>query len=314
VAGERSGRDAVAGERSGRDAVAGERSGRDAGTGQPSGRDATAGQRLDADDPENASSPARASAGEPPLRGEGGAAPATGAAERGAKLPGLRSGSPDAGAALFGPYLEAAHRYAELLADTGISHGLLGPHEADRVWDRHVMNCGVLAELIEPNARVLDLGSGGGLPGIPLALARPDLEIVLLEPLERRTAWLRETVETIAPSVRVVRGRAEEPAIRRAWSGADIVTARAVAPLNRLAAWAMPLLRLDGRLLAIKGASAHEEAARDRAAVGRCGGSTPRVVRCGSTHVDPPTTVVVVRRTAARLGPREPRPGRRRQR
>lgn len=230
------------------------------------------------------------------------------------RAPARGVGSADAGAALFGPRLEAAHRYAELLADTGISHGLIGPHEAGRMWDRHVMNCAVLAELIEPNARVLDLGSGAGLPGIPLALARPDLEIVLLEPLERRTAWLREAVETIAVPVRVVRGRAEERSIRSAWPDADIVTARAVAPLSRLAAWAMPLLRLDGRLLAIKGASAHEEATRDRGAVGRCGGSTPRVVRCGGAHVDPPTTVIVVRRTAARLESREPRRARRRQR
>jgi 16S rRNA (guanine527-N7)-methyltransferase len=207
---------------------------------------------------------------------------------------------------LFGPRVEQALRYAGLLADTGIQHGLIGPREGDRVWERHVLNCAVIAELLEEGARVLDLGSGAGLPGIPLALARPDLEIVLLEPLQRRSDWLRDTARALELNVTVVRGRAEERQVRRDWSGADVVTARAVAPLARLAGWAMPLLRTDGRLLAIKGASAVTEAARDRAAVRGFGGSAPRVVQCGGAHVDPPTTVVVVERTATRSGARVP--------
>lgn len=206
--------------------------------------------------------------------------------------------------ALFGVHVEQAHRYARLLADTGVSHGLLGPREVDRLWSRHILNCAVLAELVEPEARVLDIGSGAGLPGIPLALARPDLEIVLLEPLARRVGWLRGTLDELGlAAVVVVRGRAEDSGIRRTWSGADVVTARAVAPLARLAGWALPLVRPGGRMLAIKGASAVEEVSRARAAVHGFGGSTPRVVQCGGTHVDPPTTVVEVERMATRAHP-----------
>jgi 16S rRNA (guanine527-N7)-methyltransferase len=175
-----------------------------------------------------------------------------------------------------------------------VSHGLLGPKEEDRLWERHILNCAVLAELIEPKARVLDMGSGAGLPGIPLALARPDLEIVLLEPLARRVEWLRGMLEELELPLVVVRGRAEEPDVRTDWSDADVVTARAVAPLARLARWALPLLRSGGRLLAVKGESAHREVARDRAAVRDFGGSTPRVVQCGATYLERPTTVVVV--------------------
>jgi 16S rRNA (guanine527-N7)-methyltransferase len=201
---------------------------------------------------------------------------------------------------LFGDRLQLANRYAALLADTGVTHGLIGPKEGDRVWSRHILNCAVLAELIEPGARVLDMGSGAGLPGIPLALARPDLEIVLLEPLARRVDWLRSVLDELGLPVTVVRGRAEELMVRREWGGADVVTARAVAPLARLAGWALPLLRTGGRLLAIKGSSAAAEVTRDGAAVHGFGGSPPRMVQCGGTHVDPPTTVVVVERTASR--------------
>jgi 16S rRNA (guanine527-N7)-methyltransferase len=216
-------------------------------------------------------------------------------------------------AELFGDQLDSARRYVEMLADTGVTHGLIGPKEGDRVWQRHVLNCAVLAELVEPGARVLDMGSGAGLPGIPLALARPDLEIVLLEPLARRVEWLRTVLGELDLPVNVVRGRAEDAMVRKQWGGADVVTARAVAPLARLSGWALPLLRPGGRLLAIKGASATDEVIRDRDAVRGFGGSAPHVVQCGGTHVDPPTTVVVVERTATRSGTRDARRARGRQ-
>src|SRR5882757_9151136 len=192
-------------------------------------------------------------------------------------------------------------------------NGLSGPKEGDRVWQRHVLNCAVLAELVESGARVLDMGSGAGLPGIPLALARPDLEIVLLEPLARRVDWLRTVLGELELPVNVVRGRAEDAMVRKQWGGADVVTARAVAPLARLSGWGLPLLRPGGRLLAIKGASATDEVIRDREAVRGFGGSAPHVVQCGGTHVDPPTTVVVVERTATRGGTRDARRARGRQ-
>ncbi len=215
-----------------------------------------------------------------------------------------------AATAVFGEQLPLVLRYAELLRDTGVSHGLIGPRESDRLWSRHLLNCAVLAELIEPGARVLDIGSGAGLPGIPLALARPDLEIVLLEPMARRVAWLEQAVAELALPAVVARGRAEDPGIRRTYRGADVVTARAVAPLHRLAGWALPYLRPGGHLLAMKGESAADEVERDADVVGRFGGGPPRVVQCGGQHVDPPTTVVVVQRIVSESR-RDRRPGRR---
>jgi 16S rRNA (guanine527-N7)-methyltransferase len=205
---------------------------------------------------------------------------------------------PPAAAAVFGDRLDLARRYVAHLAGTGVERGLLGPHEAPRMWERHVLNCAVVAELLPDGARVVDLGSGAGLPGIPLVLARPDLSVVLVEPLARRVDWLREVVEDLGLSVRVERGRAEEPGVRGRWEGADVVTARAVAPLARLAEWALPLLRPAGSLLALKGESAATEVARDAPAVRKLGGGDPRVVRCGVGVVDPPSTVVVVERSS----------------
>jgi len=212
---------------------------------------------------------------------------------------GRRAGSATAAvertaAGMFGEHLELARRYAEHLATTAVERGLVGPREAARVWERHVLNCAVLGELIPVQARVVDVGSGAGLPGIPLALARPDLRIVLVEPLARRVEWLTEVLNELALDVVVERGRAEEPAVRRRWEGADVVTARAVAPLAQLAQWALPLLGPSGRLLAVKGASAPAEVERDAVAVRRAGGGRVSVVRCGVGLVDPPTRVVVV--------------------
>jgi 16S rRNA (guanine527-N7)-methyltransferase len=202
-----------------------------------------------------------------------------------------------AAAGLFGDRLALARRYADHLVTTGVERGLIGPREAPRIWGRHLLNCAVVAELLPDGARVVDLGSGAGLPGIPFVLTRPDVSVVLVEPLARRVDWLREVVEDLGLPVEIERGRAEEPAVRARWEGADVVTARAVAPLARLAGWALPLLRTGGALLALKGASATDEAARDATAVRRLGGTDPRVVRCGVGVVDPPSTVVVVERS-----------------
>jgi 16S rRNA (guanine527-N7)-methyltransferase len=199
--------------------------------------------------------------------------------------------APAAVDAVFGARLPVARRYAEHLATTGVERGLVGPREAPRVWERHVLNCAVVAELVPDGARLVDVGSGAGLPGIPLALARPDLAVVLVEPLARRVDWLREVVDDLGLDVQVERGRAEEAAVRRRWEGADVVTARAV--------WGLPLLRPGGLLLAVKGASAAEEVERDADAVRRLGGGPARIQRCGVGVVDPASTVVVVERTAA---------------
>jgi 16S rRNA (guanine527-N7)-methyltransferase len=220
---------------------------------------------------------------------------------------------PPSAVAVFGSQLPTARRFASHLVTSGIERGLIGPREAARVWERHLLNCAVVAEVVPDGARVVDLGSGAGLPGIPLVLTRPDLSVVLVEPLARRVDWLREVVEDLGLAVEIERGRAEEPGVRARWEGADVVTARAVAPLARLAGWALPLLRPGGILLALKGVSARDEVARDVGAVRRLGGTDPRVVRCGVGVVDPPGTVVVVERSprAGRTSTGRPSPGRR---
>jgi 16S rRNA (guanine527-N7)-methyltransferase len=206
--------------------------------------------------------------------------------------------------ALFGDRLELAVRYARLLGTDGVVRGLIGPRETDRLWDRHLLNCAVLGELIADGAYVIDVGSGAGLPGIVLAIARPDLTVVLIEPLARRTAFLTEAVRELGLGARVevLRGRAEEavagPLVGRV-EPADVVTARAVAPIDRLAGWCLPLARVGGRLLALKGSTAADEVATHGAAVERLGGGTPRLLRCGAGILDQPATAVEIVRERA---------------
>jgi 16S rRNA (guanine527-N7)-methyltransferase len=216
---------------------------------------------------------------------------------------------PAAAARVFGSRLPLAVAYARLLVTDGVIRGLIGPREAPRVWDRHLVNCAVMSEMIPIGASVIDVGSGAGLPGIVLAVARPDLTITLVEPLARRTAFLSETVDTLGlgVSVTVVRGRAED--VVGTVDAGDVVTARAVAPLDRLAGWCLPLTAVGGRLLALKGASAADEVTEHRAAIDRLGGSQPVVRLCGSGVIDPPTTVVEIVRE--RVVPTASRPSKR---
>jgi 16S rRNA (guanine527-N7)-methyltransferase len=206
--------------------------------------------------------------------------------------------APPTAGVLFGARLPLAVRYAELLAAHGVERGLIGPREVDRLWDRHLLNSVVVGEVIPQGARTVDLGSGAGLPGIPLAIARPDLAVTLLEPMARRVEWLEYVTSTLGLSVTTVRGRADEPAIKRRVGGADVVVARAVAPLAKLSGWSLPLLRDGGLLVAMKGASAADELARDRQAVLHAGGVEPRIERCGADVLADPATVVVVERSA----------------
>lgn len=159
------------------------------------------------------------------------------------------------------PDFETISHYVDILADRGISWGLIGPREADRLWDRHVLNSVAMADLIADGVSVVDVGSGAGLPGIPLAIRRPDLEITLLEPLLRRANFLTETIADLGlgERVRVVRARAEDHDGQY-----DVVTARAVAPLPRLLIWCLPLLVSAGELLALKGSSAASEIDQSR--------------------------------------------------
>ena len=188
--------------------------------------------------------------------------------------------------------LPLAERYTELLATEGVIRGLIGPREAPRLWDRHVLNSAVLSEVIPDAASVCDIGTGAGLPGLVVAIARPDLEVTLVEPLLRRTTFLDEVVDELGLShVTVVRGRAEDLHGKATF---DVVTSRAVAPLERLLGWSMPLVAPAGALVAMKGRSVRDEIESSRAflAEWRCG--EPEVLEVGTDLVDPPTTVVRV--------------------
>lgn len=204
---------------------------------------------------------------------------------------------PENAAVVFGERLPLAETFAEVLREQGEPRGLIGPRELDRLWERHLLNSAVLAELLTPNCSVVDVGSGAGLPGIPLAIARPDVELTLLEPMARRVAWLQEVITELGLDVEVVRGRAEEGPVRKQLAGHDVVTARAVAPMARLAKWCMPLLRPGGRLLALKGSSATEELERDGSAIRAAGGGRGEVISCGDGVLEVPTTVVAVERS-----------------
>lgn len=199
---------------------------------------------------------------------------------------------PPAAVDIFGSGIETARTYVRMLATDGVVRGLIGPRESDRLWTRHVLNCAALANLLPRDSGVVDVGSGAGLPGLVLAIARPDCRVTLVEPLERRVRFLDEAVERLQlTNCRVVRSRAQDapPDVR----GADVVVSRAVAPLGRLAGWCAGLARAGGTFLALKGSSAEAELSRDRAEVLAAGLLDPSVVR-----VDGPAgTTFVVRAT-----------------
>lgn len=200
---------------------------------------------------------------------------------------------------VFGVGLPLARRYAALLAGPGVLRGLIGPRESDRIWQRHLLNCAVIEELLPPDARIVDVGTGAGLPGLALACARSDLRVDLVDSLRRRTDFLTEVVDdlTVGNRVRVVTGRVEDAAVRATVGQARWVTARAVAPLDRLARWCLPLLEPGGQVLAMKGRRADEEAATHTHAITRAGGSIVDVVRCGVGRVsEPPRVVRILKR------------------
>ena len=203
---------------------------------------------------------------------------------------------PEAATKIFGERIGVAERYAELLAGIGVEWGLIGPREVERLWDRHLLNCAALAELFEPGERVADIGSGAGLPGLPLAIAKPGVRVVLVESLLRRAEFLRTVVADLELDVEVVRGRAEDAAVREAVGGCDAVVSRAVASLDKLARWSLPLLRPGGRMVAIKGERAYDEVLEHRRVMTGLGATDARVMECGVSYLSPPTTVVVASR------------------
>ncbi|WP_288832409.1 16S rRNA (guanine(527)-N(7))-methyltransferase RsmG [uncultured Corynebacterium sp.] len=200
---------------------------------------------------------------------------------------------PAAAEAVFVERLELARAYQRSLAEVASARGFIGPKEVDRLWSRHLLNCAVVSEALGPDLRVADVGSGAGLPGIPLAIARPDLHVTLIEPLLKRSTYLAEVKEELGlDNVTVVRGRAEE----QKKSLFDVVTSRAVAPLGKLAGWSLPLVKVGGAMVAMKGASVGEELERDRAAITRAGGGEAEIVTVGADVLEQPTTLIRIPR------------------
>lgn len=224
------------------------------------------------------------------------------AADNGSGADALTGDLARAAAGVFGDRLDTAREYHRMLATTGSGRGFIGPREVPRLWSRHILNCAVAGEAIESGARVTDVGSGAGLPGIPLAIARPDLKIVLLEPLLKRSNFLHDVVRELSlDNVTVARGRAEEKNIRRALPAADVVTSRAVAPLGKLTRWSLPLAKRGGAMVAMKGASVAEELERDAREIAAAGGTDAEILTVGADVLAEPTTLIRIVRGTDRV-------------
>lgn len=205
----------------------------------------------------------------------------------------LTDGEREAAQRIFGDRLPLAERYVEHLATSGIERGLLGPREVPRLWSRHVLNCAVIESCIAEDAVVADVGSGAGLPGLCLAIARPDLKLTLIEPLERRCIWLQEVIDDLGlDNVVVWRGRAEAAVGLEDFT---VVTARAVSALDKLARLTLPLLAGRGELVAIKGRSAQEEIEKAQKVLRKLGAVKTDIVICGEDLLEESTTVVRVK-------------------
>ncbi|WP_394281759.1 16S rRNA (guanine(527)-N(7))-methyltransferase RsmG [Corynebacterium sp.] len=201
--------------------------------------------------------------------------------------------TPDVAKQIFGDRLALVEQYHDSLATTAAERGFIGPKEVSRLWSRHILNCAIISEAFDEGLRVADIGSGAGLPGIPLAIARPDLSITLIEPLLKRSTYLGEVKEQLGlDNVTVIRGRAEDQKLEPF----DVVTSRAVAPLGKLAGWSLPLAKKGGAMVAMKGASVAEELERDAAQIKKAGGGEATIFTVGDDVLEEPSTLIRIER------------------
>jgi 16S rRNA (guanine527-N7)-methyltransferase len=199
--------------------------------------------------------------------------------------------------ALFGSRFDAVAAFAAMLAEQGEKRGLIGPRELERLWERHVLNSAAVVPFLGPG-RIVDVGSGAGLPGMVIAAMLPDREVVLVEPMERRVAWLEEAAATIGlDNVTVTRARAEEVA---GSLKADALTARAVASIDKLVKWCLPLLSETGHMALLKGRTAAEEIERAKYVLRKAGLSAEVLSAPTLAGLEPTTVVRIVRDTANR--------------
>jgi 16S rRNA (guanine527-N7)-methyltransferase len=195
---------------------------------------------------------------------------------------------PSAAALIFADRIDVARKYTAALVRDGETYGLLGPREYPKIWTRHVLNSAVVAELVSPGQTVGDVGSGAGLPGIPMAIAQPEAEFILIEPMERRSEWLKQTVEELGlKNVRVLRNRAEEVG-----EVFDVVTARAVKAMPQLLRMCVPMTKNGGEIIALKGAKAGEEIEEAKPLMKKLGIESFEIVFTGEQFLEEPTRVV----------------------
>jgi 16S rRNA (guanine527-N7)-methyltransferase len=189
----------------------------------------------------------------------------------------------------LGPGFTQLSKFADILAQDGVRLGLIGPREVERIWDRHILNCAALTELIDDGQSIIDIGSGAGLPGIVLAILKPNSKVTLIEPMQRRTDFLTQAKTDLGlTNVEIIRGRAEGQKVT-----AQIVTSRAVAPLDKLLAWSWPLVENGGKVLAIKGEKAQEELENAQKVISFLKDSPATIATCGLA-LDLSVTVVQI--------------------